>query len=400
MRNQVSIIQRLRYRSSTVAANTASASPSAGRSAVGSGRCGGSPPSSGGPVPVAGTAKTERGSASVARPGGMTVTSAARRPGRAVRSPRAPAPPDAGTVRSVTAGACGAATWSRRHSAPPSGPGTRRFAGRPSGDMPHGHARVRQRAAGGFPARPGGKDRRRVLTHAVHPRPSHASDAAADPSAGVAGASAFPPGPAHVPGAIVESGRRSHRTAVHVVERLPPAVLRRRDHHRAGRAAVAVPCVSLSDVGAGHGWLDGVSGLPVVRHPVRRHRRDMRGLPRASLRFPRPHRPRPARIGLPHPTVPSKPRAALRRARLGSREAGSRRIRLDPQKTRGFLADTNYLVTEHHQSIIGLRVCSIVSARKLPKCDFFAVNDGIRLAKNHRIWRSEGDFTTIYRGIR
>ncbi len=30
--------------------------------------------------------------ASVARPGGMTVTSAARMPGRAVRSPRAPAP--------------------------------------------------------------------------------------------------------------------------------------------------------------------------------------------------------------------------------------------------------------------------------------------------------------------
>ncbi len=49
-------------------------------------------------------------------------------------------------------------------------------------------------AAGGFPARPGGKDHRRVLTHAVHPRPSHASDAAADPPVGVAGASVFPPG--------------------------------------------------------------------------------------------------------------------------------------------------------------------------------------------------------------
>ena len=60
---------------------------------------------------------------------------------------------------------------------------------------------------------------------------------AADPTVGVAGASAFPPSPAHVPGAVVESGGRSHRTAVHVVERLPPAVLQCRDHHRAGRAA-------------------------------------------------------------------------------------------------------------------------------------------------------------------
>ncbi len=30
---------------------------------------------------------------------------------------------------------------------------------------------------------------------------------------------------------------------------------------------------------------------------------------------------------------------------------------------------------------------------------FFAVNDKIRLAGNHRIWQSGGDFTTIYRGI-
>ncbi len=107
------------------------------------------------------------------------------------------------------------------------GPGTAAVGGRPvvrSGVMPHGHPRVRQRAAGGFPARPGGKDHRQVLPHAVHPRPSHASDAAADPPVGVAGASVFPPGPAHVPGAVVESGGRSHRTAVHVVERLPPAV--------------------------------------------------------------------------------------------------------------------------------------------------------------------------------
>ncbi len=59
--NRVSIIQRPPYRSGTVAANTASASPSAGRSVVGSGRCGGSPPSSGGPVPVAGTAHPQRG---------------------------------------------------------------------------------------------------------------------------------------------------------------------------------------------------------------------------------------------------------------------------------------------------------------------------------------------------
>ncbi len=38
----------------------------------------------------------------------------------------------------------------------------------------------------------------------------------------------------------------------------------------------------------------------------------------------------------PPPTVPSKPRAALRRARPGSREAGIRRIRPDPRKNTGF----------------------------------------------------------------
>ncbi len=68
---------------------------------------------------------------------------------------------------------------------------------------------VRRRAAGGFPARPGGKDHRQIPAHAVHPRPSHASDTAADPPVGVAGASVFPPGPAHVPGAIAGSGGRS-----------------------------------------------------------------------------------------------------------------------------------------------------------------------------------------------
>ncbi len=40
---------------------------------------------------------------------------------------------------------------------------------------------------------------------------------------------------------------------------------------------MAVPGVFLSDVGAGRDGSDGVSGLLVVRHPVRRHRRDMRG---------------------------------------------------------------------------------------------------------------------------
>ncbi len=39
---------------------------------------------------------------------------------------------------------------------------------------------------------------------------------------------------------------------------------------------------------------------------------------------------------VPAPTVPSKPRAAPRRARPGSREAGIRRIRPDPRKNTGF----------------------------------------------------------------
>ncbi len=43
------------------------------------------------------------------------------------------------------------------------------------------------------------------------------------------------------------------------------------------------------------------------------------------------------------PTVLSKPRAALRRARPRPREAGIRRIRPCHRKTRGFLADTNVM---------------------------------------------------------
>ncbi len=52
-------------------------------------------------------------------------------------------------------------------------------------------------------------------------------------------------------------------------------------------------------------------------------------------------------------------------------------------------------------SVIGVNVRGLFSVRqKTSKLRFFAVNDGIRLAKIHRIWRSGGDFTTICRGIR
>ncbi len=105
------------------------------------------------------------------------------------------------------------------------------------GDMPHSHPpspAAGGRRLSGPPPREGSP----AGPHSCRPStPSHASDAAADPPVGVAGASAFPPGPTHVPGAVAGSGGRSHRTAVHVVERLPPAVLQRRDRHRAGRAA-------------------------------------------------------------------------------------------------------------------------------------------------------------------
>ncbi len=47
----------------------------------------------------------------------------------------------------------------------------------------------------------------------------------------------------------------------------------------------------------------------------------------------------------PPPTVPSKPRAALRRARPGSREAGIRRIRPDPRKNTGF-SGRHYIIPE------------------------------------------------------
>ncbi len=50
-------------------------------------------------------------------------------------------------------------------------------------------------------------------------------------------------------------------------------------------------------------------------------------------------------------------------------------------KTRSFLADT-------------------IVRQKTARLRIFPVNDGIRLAGNHRIWRSGGDFTTICPGIR
>ncbi len=159
-RNRVPIVQRLRYRSSTVAA-----SPSAGRSAVRSGRCGVSPPSSG------------------------------ARHGSGRRSPR-------GAVR-------GYASW------PPACPGRRRWtAFRPA---PVG------RITGGSSPMP-----------SIHARPMPAMQRRTRPSVWPERPYSLP---AHVPGAVAGSGGRSHRTAVHVVEHIPPAVLRRRDRHHAGRAA-------------------------------------------------------------------------------------------------------------------------------------------------------------------
>ncbi len=60
----------------------------------------------------------------------------------------------------------------------------------------------------------------------------------------------------------------------------------------------------------------------------------------------------------PPPAVPSKPQAALRRARLGSREAGIRWIRPCHRKTRGFLADTIIATAERISAITAMAAYS------------------------------------------
>ena len=88
---------------------------------------------------------------------------------------------------------------SRRHARPGEGAAC---GGREARDAVLGYAAwspgVRKRAVGGFPARPGGKDHRQVLQPCL-----------ADVNDAVPYAS------------VVESGERPHRTAIHVVERLP-----------------------------------------------------------------------------------------------------------------------------------------------------------------------------------
>ncbi len=115
-------------------------------------------------------------------PGGITVTSAARIPGRATRPFRAPGPPEAGIAGSGTAGAGRAAARSHRHISPPSGVRTRRLPDRPgrtgsvsprpaalSGSCrkppPRSRTettRVSARAAAGSRARPGPPVQRRL----------------------------------------------------------------------------------------------------------------------------------------------------------------------------------------------------------------------------------------------
>ncbi len=162
----------------------------------------------------------------------------------------------------------------------------------PLRDGLHGHPPVRRQPAGGRFRGLRRQDHRQLPAHAVQPRPAHASDAPPHPPVGVARAPALPLRPVH-PAAVIGARQRPDGTALRPVGRLPPAVLQGQDRRRPGRRppAAAVPGAGpagavqgvaaglRADMGAGRHGAHGTARLPTVRHPRRRHGRDLRGQP-------------------------------------------------------------------------------------------------------------------------